>query len=276
MQPELWSIPASNNNTKIASVVGVISAMVFIGFVLFWYFHRRRKRGVRVIKPHHSLLLEDHPCGTGSPAARISPFYERPQYKKLSNTGYNGDREEIVLLRGAPITRDRKNTNKYSLYSSEEEPISSQSLHGSQEPLVTPITTGDVPSREPPLPPTIATYSTSSYSGMVEFVRSGITSNYTSGASAPSPQTAKSTPPRPPRLSIPLPLPSRPILPILRQTSLYPPAVTAAEISQMKMREQALPPMSPQPMTAMTMLPPYRSPTHTSPVPPLPGSDAPQ
>ena len=272
MQPKLWSIPASNNNTKIASVVGVISAMVFIGLILFWYFHRKRKRGVRVIKPHHSLLLEDHSCGSGSPAARISPFYERPQYKKISNTGYDGDREEIVLLRGAPITRDRKNTNKYSLYGSEEEPISSQSLHGSQEPLVTPITTGDVPSREPPLPPTMAAYTTSSYSGIVEFVRSGITSNYTSGASAPFPQTAKSTPPRPPRLSIPFP-------PILRQTSLYPPAVTAAEISQMKMREQALqtlPPMSPQLMTAMTMLPPYRSPTHTPPVPPLPDPDAPQ
>ena len=280
--------PASNNNnntTKIASAAGVIGALVFIGFILFWFFHRRRKRGVQVIEPHNSILLEDYPHGSGSPAVHISPFYERPQYKKLSNTGYDGGHEEVVLLVGAPATGDRKNKNKYSLYNAPEVSVSFQSLHNSQEPLVASTSAG-VPSREPPLPSTMTTYATSLDSGIWESVRSSVTPNYTDGTSevgefqsAAFPQTAKATPPRPPRLTIPSSSTSPPIPPVLRQMSFYPPAITGVEISQMKMREQTLqtsPLVSPQPMTAVTMLPPYRSPIHASPVPPLPDPHAPQ
>jgi len=248
-QPDPLSTPAPNDTAKIASIAGVISALVLIGLIVLWLFYRRRKRGVQVIEPDDRLLLSDYPHGSGSPPANITPFYGTAQYSKSGYIGSEGDHEGFVLLAGAPVTGDRR--KQYPLYNVPEGSVSSHSLH---EPWESQVAAADVPTRESSPPLTVATYAPSVYDGLGE--------------------TAITTSPRPPRLTIPSSSARPPVLPIPQQTSLYPPPVTAAEVSQMKMQAQVLRPLSPtspQPMTATTMLPPYSPPADASLVPPSSG-----
>ena len=239
---------------------------------MLWLFLRRRKRGVQVIVPRDPFLLHHHPRRSDPPPAHISPFYGTPQYRKSSHTEYDGDHEGTLLLAGARVTGDRK--NKYSPYDVPEVPVASRSLHDPQGPQVASAPATNVPAREPSPPLTMATYAPSMNGGIGETVYNSVTPNHEDAApesrdfrSAPSTQTAAVIPLRPPRLTIPSSSEFPPVQPILQRPSLYPSAVAAAEISQIQMRTQTLPPLppvSPQPMTATTMLPPYRSPVHTS------------
>ena len=241
---------------------------------MLWIFHRRRKRGVRVIKPHNSLLLDDYPRASGSPPARITPFHWAPQYSK---TAHDGAHEGIILLTGAPVTGDRKNKPLSS-----EVPAYSDSIHDLREPQVASTSAANVPSREPLPPPISATYAPSVYGGIRESVYGGVTSDYAdaqSERSAPPPHTATVTPPRPLPLTSSSSSTPPPVRPLPQQPLLFPPAVTATEITQMRMPPQTLPPqspVSPPHMIARTMVPPHRSPTRTSPSNPLPDSHTPQ
>lgn len=230
------------NTTIIAPIVGVVGAVIFIGLIVFLVLRRRKKGGVQVVVPDDPFLLVDHPQGSDTPPAHISPFYVTPQDANAGRTEYNRGHEGILLLSGAPVTGDRK--RKQTLYDVPEAPVSSHLLHDLRESQVASASSAGVPSRESSPPTTIATYARSTNR---ESAYSAMPLNYAHTASESrdvrSAQLAQIVAPIPvrhrtlttPSLSVP-----PPVQPVQKRTSLYPSAVTAADVSQKRMH--SLPP----------------------------------
>jgi hypothetical protein len=273
--------PINDNTTKntnttaiVAPIAGVTGALV-IGIIVFWLIRRRKSGGVTVVVPHSPLLLTDHPRRPDSPPAHISPYRETPQEVIMSHPEDDWDQEAILLLAGTRATRDRN-----SLYDEPEMPVSSPPLHDPRRLQVASPSTGYFPSGGSSPQPTMTTYAPSTSGGTRDTADSGMIPNYAYTASesrdlrsALSTQSAAAIPLHPLRLATPSSSAPPPVQPVPQQISLYPSAVTAADVSQRILSEQALPP---QPMPATTMLPPHRPPIHSLPFHPPHNSRTPQ
>lgn len=236
--------PPNPNTTIIAPIVGVVGGVVFIGLTVFWFLHWRGKQGVKVVVPDDSFLPVDHPQGSDSPPAHISPFYVPPQDARTGRTEYNGDQEGTLLLAGAPVTRDRK--RNHSQYDVPEAPVPSHLLPDLRESQVASTSSAGGPSRESSPPATLATYA---WSTNRESVYSAMTSNYAHTVSENRDlRSAQST-----QIVAPIPMPLRPrqftspslsvpppVQPVLEHTPLYPSAVSAADAYRRRMH--SLPP----------------------------------
>ena len=249
--------PVKDNTTIIAPIVGVLGGLAFIGLIWFCYRLWRKTQGVKIKVPSNPFLPTDHPRRPDSPSGHISPYYT-PQEVIASHPEYDGDHEGTILLAGPPVTGDRKKR-----YDGPGAPVFSHSLHYPRRPQVASTSTVDFPSEASSPQPATTSYAPSSSGGTKETVYSPMTPNYAHSASeswdprsAPSTQTAAVIPMRPLRLTIPSSSPPPPVQPVPRQMSLYPPAVTGAEVSQRRLSEQTNPPPSRPPIRALPIYPP--------------------